>query len=145
MKYLLPLMIILVANHIQANLGETEAQIETRYGKSKEELTPVTPDLKLQEPTTFHYSKGDYNIEVTFLKGLSVSEKYARIDGKPFAEKEFNQFFDANNFGSKWNEVAELGSNRFSHWNLENGKASASYSLGGYFLIITVTGFPLRP
>lgn len=76
MRYLLAGLILMAALTVEARLGETEAELEKRYGK---------PDRKRLE--AFQYKvAGGYLAIVTFEGGKSVSETYARDkDGNPSA------------------------------------------------------------
>ena len=81
-----------------ARIGETEAQIEKRYGK----------------PTPSSYSTRSYFykalfIIVTFDNGVSGIETYEKRDDPSMSAGEIRQLLDANGDGTKWQEPIRNG------------------------------------
>ena len=81
-----------------ARIGETETQIEKRYGKS----TPSSSSTK-------GYFYKNLFIIVTFDKGLSGVETYEKRDAASMSTEEISQLLDANGDGTKWQEPIRNG------------------------------------
>ena len=81
-----------------ARIGETEAQIEKRYGKP----TPSS------SPTKAYFYK-DLFIIVTFDNGVSGIETYEKHDGTSMSAGEIKHLLDANGDGTKWQEPIRNG------------------------------------
>lgn len=128
MKYLLPLLVLLAVNHVQANLGETILQIEARYGGEEEMATAGLS--KLPPAWTSHYTHGDYKITVYYCLWKSASEAFIRKDGKDFTNDEIQKILAADNQKSKWGEIISFGSPvkyPVREWMLDNKKTVAVY------------------
>jgi hypothetical protein len=76
-----------------ARIGETEAQIEKRYGKPTPSSSP-----------TKGYFYRDLFIIVTFDNGVSGIETYEKHDGTSMSAGEIKQLLEANGDGTKWQE-----------------------------------------
>ena len=76
-----------------ARIGETEAQIEKRYGKPTPSSSP-----------TKGYFYRDLFIIVTFDNGVSGIETYKKHDGTSMSAGEIKQLLEANGDGTKWQE-----------------------------------------
>ena len=81
-----------------ARIGETEAQIEKRYGKP----TPSSSSTK-------GYFYKDLFIIVSFDDGVSGIETYEKRDGASMSAGEIRQLLDANGDGTKWQEPIRNG------------------------------------
>ena len=81
-----------------ARIGETEAQIEKRYGKPTPSSSP-----------TKGYFYRDLFIIVTFDNGVSGIETYEKRDGALMSAGEIRQLLDANGDGTKWQEPIRNG------------------------------------
>jgi hypothetical protein len=81
-----------------ARIGETEAQIEKRYGKP----TPSS------SPTKGYFYK-DLFIIVAFDNGISGIETYEKLDGASISTGEIRHLLDANGDGTKWQEPIRNG------------------------------------
>jgi hypothetical protein len=81
-----------------ARIGETEAQIEKRYG---------------QPTSSFRSTKGyfykDFFIIVTFDNGVSGIETYQRRNATPMTAEEIRRLLEANGGGTKWHEPIRNG------------------------------------
>src|ERR1700747_2481953 len=78
-----------------ARIGETEQQIEARYGKST--LTVSTGNEPLQKV----YQSSGLNITVTYLGGVSQREIFTKQDGSELSKIEIAILLEANTAGSK--------------------------------------------
>ena len=76
-----------------ARIGETEPQIEKRYGKPTPSSSP-----------TKRYCYRDLFIIVTFDNGVSGIETYEKHDGTSMSAGEIKQLLEANGDGTKWQE-----------------------------------------
>ncbi len=81
-----------------ARIGETEAQIEKRYGKP----TPSSSSTK-------GYFYKDLFIIVAFDNGVSGIETYEKRDGASMSAGEIRQLLDVNGDGTKWQEPIRNG------------------------------------
>src|ERR1700757_2739188 len=115
-----------------ARIGETEQQIEKRYGKSS--LTVSTGNEPLQKV----YQSSGLNITVTYLDGVSQREIFTKQDGSELSKNEIAILLEANAAGSKWIEdptaTALAG---MQGWKLESGGRTAAFSRDNTRLVIT--------
>jgi hypothetical protein len=81
-----------------ARIGETEAQIEKRYGKP----TPSSSSTK-------GYFYKNLFIIVAFDNGVSGIETYEKRGGASMSAGEIRQLLDANGDGTKWQESIRDG------------------------------------
>jgi hypothetical protein len=79
-------------------IGETEAQIEKRYGKP----TPSSGATKT-------YSYKDFFIIVTFDNGVSAIETFQKRGSSPMPVKEIAAVLKANGRGESWSEPTRSG------------------------------------
>ena len=108
-----------------ARIGETEVQIENRYGRSA---------------SSFHSTRGyfykDFFIIVTFDNGVSGIETYEKRNGTPMSAVEIRRLLEANGGGTKWHEPIRNGfefqykeKTRFAEYNaVTNTLTIAEYS-----------------
>ena len=90
--------LVLCGASVFARIGETEAQIEKRYGKP----TPSSSSTK-------GYFYKDLFIIVSFDDGVSGIETYEKRDGASMSAGEIRQLLDANGDGTKWQEPIRTG------------------------------------
>jgi hypothetical protein len=115
-----------------ARIGETEQQIEKRYGKST--LTVSTGNEPLQKV----YQSSGLNITVTYLDGLSQREIFTKQDGSELSKNEIAILLEANTAGSKWIEDPTATSLAgMQGWKLESGGRTAAFSRDKTRLVIT--------
>jgi hypothetical protein len=81
-----------------ARIGETEAQIEKRYGK---------PTFNSSSTRSYFYKT--LSIIVAFDNGVSGIETYEKHDGASMSAREIRQLLDANGDGTKWQEPIRNG------------------------------------
>lgn len=78
-----------------ARLGESEAEVEARYGKGKTMLSDARGVSK-------SYKSGGLQIFVTFFEGRSNSEMYAKLNDGRLDDAEIRVLLDANSGGLQW-------------------------------------------
>jgi hypothetical protein len=81
-----------------ARIGETEAEVQTRYGNPAF-ILPSTVENSL---TKCYLSEG-LSIAVTYMKGRSVRETFAKADRSKLTEKEIQRLLKRNAGGATWN------------------------------------------
>ena len=113
-----------------ARIGETEQQIEARYGKSIGTLSSGNQPLKKA------YQSSGMNIIVMYIDGVSQSEVFTKKDESEFSKNEIAILLDANAAGSKWIEDPKARLVGMHGWNLEAGGRTAGYSESARGLLI---------
>ena len=86
---------------LRASVGETEAQISTRYGKPIYREHGVLKKLRVYGYTF----KKSYEVLVQFVNGVSQWENYS-VDGHALSAKEVQMFLAMNSGGEA---LAEIG------------------------------------
>jgi hypothetical protein len=81
-----------------AQIGETEGQIEKRYGRA----------ASGSGPTEGYFYKGFFII-VTFDNGVSGIETFEKRNGGPMSAAEIRRLLEANGGGTKWHEPIRNG------------------------------------
>jgi hypothetical protein len=89
MKSLSALALLVATQSVIARVGETETQIEARYGKK-------VFDLPTEFGTARGYAHAGMAIAVTFLDGRSVEEIYHKDSDAVFSENEIAVFAKFN-------------------------------------------------
>jgi len=121
MKRILILILVLVTvNQLYARLGETEEQIEGRYGKAVQ-----TAPSNIESINEGVYEKNGYKIIVSFLNGKSCCEFFFHVPHRRFTKSEFQSLLDINTLGSKWLLIANNGNELDACWQLANKGATA--------------------
>ncbi|NUN92962.1 MAG: hypothetical protein HUU04_04185 [Verrucomicrobiae bacterium] len=123
------LLFALAVMRAEARLGETQAEIEKRYG-------PAIRKVKFQKPVErrFKYHFSGYIIEVSFIQDRCVMEAIERADRGFLGEDEVAAFLRANEAGSSWRR--EENSNTERGYRRADGKAIAH--LDAYLTRFTV-------
>ncbi len=80
-----------------ARIGETETEVNARYGN------PIFDLPSQQDTVTKCYLSRGFSIAVTYVDGKSVREMVAKADKSKITEKEINRLLEANSGGSAWN------------------------------------------
>jgi hypothetical protein len=91
-------ILLLLAHAALGRIGETEAQIEKRYGK------PTS-----SSPWTKAYLHDDLFIIVTFEDGISAIETYEKRSSASMTAAEIRQLLNANGGGAKWDDPIRNG------------------------------------
>jgi len=135
-KYLLSGFLLLAAAlPALAALGETEPELEARYGKAAVVKNANDP----ANYVTRAYSTKDYIIMVTFVDGKSQDEHYAST--KPLSEKEISDLLYLNKMGSRWQETLDKVRGEDRKWLLENGDGVAVLQFDGNELDVSTRRF----
>lgn len=78
-----------------ARIGETEAQIEKRYGQAT-----------VGSGSSKAYAYKDFLVIVTFDNGVSGIETFQKRNDNPMSRVEIEKLLEANSDGSKWERSA---------------------------------------
>jgi hypothetical protein len=142
MKYLLlASALILVTTVCHARIGETQAQVEARYGKHMKEVKPLTP-----ASAAYLYRKGELAYFVGFVDGKAAYELVESVEedgdigeGKLEAD-DIDAALKANAPDGGWKEIlgAPDGNRR---WTSVDGKLTAAYNAKNYQLLIESSEF----
>ena len=89
---------LLSCSTARARIGEDEAEVRGRYGNPVF-ILPSTVENSL----TKCYLSGGFSIAVTYMKGRSVRETFAKADRSKLTEKEIERFLKGNAGGAIWN------------------------------------------
>lgn len=115
-----------------ARIGETEQQIEARYGKATHTLS------KGNEPLQKLYRSSGLDIGVTYIDGVSQIESFRKEDQSALSKNEIALLLEANAAGSKWIEDPTASVLGLQVWKLESGGRKAVYKKSeGGLLILT--------
>jgi hypothetical protein len=107
----------------QARLGETEAQVEARFGAHKPQLA-----LRLS-PSARAYMHGSFCIAVEYLNGVSAFEFYLKFEGGQaveLSENEVAQLMRASGNGAAWRQMEKVSLDKY--WQTEDGARTAIWS-----------------
>lgn len=113
--------------NLHANLGESEKQIETRYGKPKESNPALSGDQsRLSEDSIENkYEWHGFTIEITLVGGRSEAERVVKADAGDFSDEEVATLLKANDLGRKWMKREDKYHFKDDFWTLDNGSAFA--------------------
>ena len=117
---LIALSLCFALNIAFARLGETEEQIEARYGKPQKSVISYGHMVET-------YEVNGFSIMVSFMDGKSASEMYSKSDKTKLSDAELQKLLEVNALGSRW--ILDPTSRFEAEWKLENGAATA-LSLG---------------
>jgi hypothetical protein len=122
MKQILSLLLILsaFAPSAFARIGETEEQIEKRFGKS------VVTFSKGKELPNKGYLSAGLRITVSYVDGISESEFYQKSDQQKLSQTEIDTLLDANSGGGAWAESPQVLSS-VREWKCESTQRTAAY------------------
>jgi len=119
--------------HAFANVGESEAAIEGRYGKSFGQIPTNTFGV------VTGFVAGGYVVGVKFVDGTSEMEMFAKGDQSDMPASEIDRLLKKNSPG-EWK--AELtGKPNWRRWRREDGSAVALYDAVRHFLYINSKAF----
>ena len=103
MKFALLTLALLVSVTItaQARLGENADQLVTRYGQPLKETDQKSEGTKVASADVV-FQKGGFQINVTVVDGISVSESFWKLNGDPLTLEEARTLLSANAQGRVW-------------------------------------------
>ena len=124
------LLFSLTPSLCHANLGDTLAKCEERYGR------PVPgqdrPDPSGVGDVLLTFKKNGYVIHAVLVRGYVGGESFAKADGSPLTDKEKSTLMEAEAHGWAWaKNTAASGEN----WLRTDG-AVASYVPAQHFLVL---------
>jgi hypothetical protein len=133
--------LVLMATICHARVGETQAQVEARYGKHVKEVKPLAP-----AGAAYLYRKGELAFFVGFVDGKAAYELVESVEedgdiGEGELEaKDIDASLKSNAPDGGWKEVtgAQDG-NR--HWTSADGALIAVYNVKNYQLLIQSSDF----
>jgi len=109
---------LLCATVALARIGETEAQIETRYGRPIKIFPAAASTLKLPGSTIKVYKTGDVGVVVVFFNGFSGSERYLKASRGKLTLSEIEAILAANGGQKEWSETERKPS--MTSWSLND-------------------------
>lgn len=95
--FVICLALCLLQGTAAARIGETETEVNARYGN------PIFNLPSQQNTVTKCYLSRGFSIAVTYGDGKSVREMVAKADKSEITEKEIDRLLEANSGGSAWN------------------------------------------
>ena len=133
MKCLILILSLALARIAGANIGETEAQVEERYGKPFNDINT----------TTFGPVRGfvspQYIIGVKIIDGLSEMEMFARTDQSDISASEITRLLKAD-AGGEW-KAEPTGKPSWRRWRRDDQGAVGLYDAQRHFLYISTIKF----
>jgi hypothetical protein len=130
--FILFLTISAGVNSVCANLGDGGDRIDDSYGKLAER------HLRDDGTVSTLYHKDRYFYFVVFDNGVSVLEKYSRVDGADLSEKEIAKFLKANAGRTATWIRDKTGTSKESRFKRSDHKADATYGKVDDRLTLTV-------
>ena len=126
------LAIFTSASSVCANLGDGGDRIDDSYGKL------VERHLRDDGTVSTLYHKDRYLYFVVFDHGVSVLEKYSRVDGADLSEKEIGKFLKANAGPTATWIRDETGTSKERRFKRSDHKAEATCGTVDNRLTLTV-------
>jgi hypothetical protein len=123
---------LLMLNRSQAILGETESQIEARYGKATEVLESSIHTVSRKE-----YQNNGLCIIVSYIDGKSVYERYSDLAIGTLNPTQLAALLDLNALGGKWVKLKSDAESSNEVWKSENGNVTAFNGNFGLIVIFT--------
>ena len=123
--------LLLVASNAFARIGETENEIEARYGKP---FTADSRDFNGYRLVIFRTS--GMQIGVAFRDGKSAAEFYSKQDSSDISANEIQVILAANAAGGKWTKAPAV-----PMWTLDSTGCVATLSANGRTLTVFTKGF----
>src|ERR1700730_9103406 len=116
-----------------ARIGETEAQISARYGKSIGEI-PTEAFGKVRG-----FMQPGYLVGVAFVNGVSDMEMFSKNDQAEMTATEIDNLLKTNGAGA-W-KAEETGKPNWKRWRREDGALVALYDTARHSLYINSKKF----
>src|SRR5437868_2952992 len=127
------LIISTSASPCLANIGESEAAIEARYGKSFGQVPTSTFGV------VTGFIAGGYVIGVKFVDGVSEMEMFSKGNQSDLPASEIDRLLKRNSPGEWKAEVT--GKPHWRRWRRDDGTAVALYDAARHFLYINSKNF----
>ena len=112
------LMVFTALSSVWSNLGDGADRIDDSYGNL------IERQLRDDGTVSTLYHKDRYLYFVIFDNGVSVLERYSRVNGADLSEKEIARFLKANAAGATWTPDNKAKERRFER---SDHKAEATY------------------
>jgi hypothetical protein len=112
-----------------ACIGETEAQIEKRYGK------PGEVDTKTPVGKVVTYQSNGCSINVVFVDGISQAENIRKDKGAPFSADEIKILLENNGAGRQWDQVREEDQSKQEWWRSDEEVHANYFRVDNRFFI----------
>ena len=123
------LTVFTALSSVWSNLGDGGDRIDDSYGNL------VERHLRDDGTVTTLYHKDRYLYFVIFDQGVSVLERYSRVNGADLSEKEIAKFLKADAAGATWTPDNKAKERRFKR---SDHKAEATYGKVDDRLTLTV-------
>jgi hypothetical protein len=115
-----------------ARIGETEAQISARYGRSVGDI-PTQAFGKVRG-----FVAGGYVVGVAFVDGVSYMEMFSKKDQSEMTASEIDTLLKANE--GEW-KAEGTGKPNWRRWRTQDEALVATYDVGRHFLYINSKKF----
>jgi hypothetical protein len=115
---LVVLTVFTALSSVWSNLGDGADRIDDSYGNL------IERQLRDDGTVSTLYHKDRYLYFVIFDNGVSVLERYSRVNGADLSEKEIARFLKANAAGATWTPDNKAKERRFER---SDRKAEATY------------------
>ena len=112
------LTVFTALSSVWSNLGDGADRIDDSYGNL------IERQLRDDGTVSTLYHKDRYLYFVVFDNGVSVLERYSRVNGADLSEKEIARFLKANAAGATWTPDNKAKERRFER---SDHKAEATY------------------
>ena len=112
------LTVFTALSSVWSNLGDGADRIDDSYGNL------IERQLRDDGTVSTLYQKDRYLYFVIFDNGVSVLERYSRVNGADLSEKEIARFLKANAAGATWTPDNKAKERRFER---SDHKAEATY------------------
>ena len=116
-----------------AGIGENEAAVATRYGKTFGDIPTVSFG------TMRGFMSGDYVVGVKLVDGVSEMEMFSKTDQSEMLATEIKNLLKTSNSG-EW-KAEQTGKPNWRRWHSENGALVAIYDTTRHFLYINSKKF----
>jgi hypothetical protein len=132
---LISLLLVGIApiRHCFANIRESEAAIEGRYGKSFGQIPTNTFGI------VTGFIAGGYVVGVKFVDGTSEMEMFSKADQAEMPASEIDRLLKKNSPGD-W-KAEQTGKPHWRRWRRDDGSAVALYDAVRHFLYINTKNF----
>ncbi len=124
-------LIVSVTATARARLGETADQLVARYGQPLKEDDQKGENGKIPLANVV-FQKGGFEINVTLVDGISVSESFKKLNGDPLNLGEIRTLLTASSQGYGWEAPRVIEGEK---WWTRDDNATARLARDGSFTI----------